>query len=76
MKEEDKPTKSELFFVCFATGAGIDLILVIIFVLLDFQSLISFFFTRYIYLLVIILVIIIFWPIYKRKIKHSKYFPF
>lgn len=65
---------------CLGTGIGINMLITIFLYLFAPTKFFIFFMDKYIPIIVMFLVFIIFWPIYSKRMKHSsswsKYYPF
>lgn len=65
---------------CLGTAIAINILMTIFLELFASSSLMTIFFDKYLPVFVTILVFIIFWPIYSKRMKHSstwsKYYPF
>jgi len=69
-------TKAEIFFACFATGIVINAVVLIpLFMFISGES-VSFYFYQFAFIAVFFLVFIILWPVYRKRLRHSKHFPF
>jgi len=68
--------KAEIFFACFATAIVIStLVLIPLFMFIPEQTL-PFYFYELIFVMLFLLVFVIFWPVYRKRLRHSEYFPF
>ena len=69
-------TKVEVFFACFATGVVANAAVLITLILFLSEESVPFYFYELVFIAVFFLVFIVFWPIYRKRLRHSKYFPF
>jgi len=72
---DEKASKIEIFVACFGAGVAVNILIVVFLLLFIAEPGLIFFFHNHIYIIVFVLVFTLLWPIFKRKLKHSKYFP-
>jgi|GEM_PF-3419623 len=78
--EDKKSSKAEVFMACLGTGIAINMLVIIFLQLFASEHFFVLFMDNYIPIIIMVLIFIILWPIYSKKMKKSKfwskYFPF